>query len=203
VRTRPLAGSPLGTGRDPGRSELTRPWTFLLLLQLYIFSKETLQADAAEVIAALEIKKVPPAALSLSASSASLASASTALGQTLDTHVYPLVDSLHTQSRALVLAASNLSLHLASLAGFHTSLGPLAAREFARQRELLASYRAALWVVERIAVDKRLFSGKTKDGERKLGDYVNLKKMAVVEEGCVKLEGLSRCDVACTLTVIR
>jgi hypothetical protein len=198
VRTRPLAGSPLGTGRDPGRSELTRPWTFLLLLQLYIFSKETLQADAAEVIAALEIKKVPPAALSLSASSASLASASAALGQTLDTHVYPLVDS-----RALVLAASNLSLHLAALAGFHTSLGPLAAREFARQRELLASYRAALWVVERIAVDKRLFSGKTKDGERKLGDYVNLKKMAVVEEGCVKLEGLSRCDVACTLTVIR
>lgn len=143
------------------------------------------------MIAALEIKKVPPVPLSLSASSASLASASAALGETLDTHVYPLVDSLHTQSRALVLAASNLSLHLGSLASFHTSLGPLAAREFARQRELLASYRAALWVVERIAVDRRLFSGKTKDGERKLGDYVNLKKMAVVEEGCVKLEGSS------------
>lgn len=147
------------------------------------------------MIAALEIKKVPPAALSLSASS--LAAASAALAHTVDSQVYPLIDSLHTQARALDLAASNLSLHLASLATFHQSLRPLAAREFARQRELLASYRAALWVVERIAVDKRLFSGKTKDGERKLGDYVNLKKMAVVEEGCVKLEGQSASSRSC------
>lgn len=107
----------------------------------------------------------------------------------LDSHVYPLIDSLHTQSRSLTLAAQNLSLHLSTLAQFHVSLQPVANREFVRQRELLKSYRTALWVVERITVDKRLFSGKTRDGERKLGDYVNLKKMAVVEEGCVKLEG--------------
>lgn len=110
----------------------------------------------------------------------------------LDSHVYPLIDTLHTQSRSLTLAAQNLSLHLSTLAQFHVSLQPVANREFVRQRELLKSYRTALWVVERITVDKRLFSGKTRDGERKLGDYVNLKKMAVVEEGCVKLEGQSQ-----------